>query len=89
MAPGHLKNFSLQKLAASSANGFVAGSTPATSDQARILVGERLETFAYLAGTPARWAVRRAVEGSICIRPLAPAPDWALASKELSCRAME
>jgi len=56
LAPGHLKNFSLQKLAASSANGFVAGSTPATSDQARILVGERLETFAYLAGTPARWA---------------------------------
>jgi len=55
LAPGHLKNFSLQKLAASSANGFVAGSTPATSDQARILVGERLETFAYLAGTPARW----------------------------------
>jgi hypothetical protein len=55
LAPGHLKNFSLTKLAASSANGFVAGSTPATSDQARILVGERLETFAYLAGKPARW----------------------------------
>lgn len=55
LAPGHLKNFSLTKLAASSANGFVAGPTPATSDQARILVGERLETFAYLAGTPDRW----------------------------------
>jgi len=55
LAPGHLKNFSLQKLAASSANGFVAGPTPSTSDQVRILVGERLETFAYLAGTPARW----------------------------------
>jgi hypothetical protein len=55
LAPGHLKNFSLQKLAASSANGFVAGSTPLTSDQVRILVGERLETFAYLSVTPARW----------------------------------
>jgi len=55
LAPGHLKNFSLQKLAASSANGFVAGPTSSTSDQIRILVGERLETFAYLAGTPARW----------------------------------
>lgn len=54
-APGHLKNFSLQKLAASSANGFVAGSTPATSDQVRILVGERLETFAYLSGPTSRW----------------------------------
>ena len=55
LAPGHLKNFSLQKLAASSANGFVAGSTPLASDQVRVLVGERLETFAYLSGTPARW----------------------------------
>lgn len=55
LAPGHLKNFSLQKLAASYANGFIAGYTPSTSDQVRILVGERLETFAYLAGTPARW----------------------------------
>jgi hypothetical protein len=55
LAPGHLKNFSLQKLAASSANGFVAGPTPSTSDQVRILVGERFETFAYLSGTPARW----------------------------------
>jgi len=56
LAPGHLKNFSLQKLVASSANGFVAGPTPSTSDQVRILVGERLETFAYLSGTPSRWA---------------------------------
>ena len=42
-----------------------------------------------LKATPARWAVRRAVETIICIRPLAPAPDWALASKALSCRAIE
>jgi len=54
-APGHLKSFSLKKLFASSANGFVAGSAPATSDQVRILVGERLETFAFLTGTPTRW----------------------------------
>jgi hypothetical protein len=55
LAPGHLKDFSLQGLSAVSANGFVAGSAPAGSDQVRILVGQRMETFAFLAGTPPQW----------------------------------
>jgi len=55
LAPGHLKDFSLQGLSAVSANGFVAGSTAADSDQVRILVGQRMETFAFLAGTPHQW----------------------------------
>ena len=32
-----------------------AGSAPAGSDQVRILVGQRMETFAFLAGTPPQW----------------------------------
>ena len=55
MAPGHMKDFSLQGLSAVSANGFVAGSAPANSDQVRILVDQRMETFAFLAGTPPEW----------------------------------
>ena len=55
LAPGHVKDFSLQGLSAVSANGFVAGSAPASSDQVRILVGQRMETFAFLAGTPPQW----------------------------------
>jgi len=55
LAPGHLKDFSLQGLSAVSANGFVAGSSPASSDQVRILVDQRMETFAFLAGSPAQW----------------------------------
>lgn len=55
LAPGHLKDFSLQGLSAVSANGFVAGSNPANSDQARILVDQRMESFAFLAGTPPQW----------------------------------
>jgi hypothetical protein len=55
LAPGHMKNFSLQGLSAVSANGFVAGSSPVASDQVRILVGQRTETFAFLAGTPPHW----------------------------------
>jgi len=55
LAPGHVKDFSLQGLSAVSANGFVAGSAPAGSDQVRILVGQRMETFAFLAGTPPQW----------------------------------
>jgi len=55
LAPGHMKDFSLQGLSALSANGFVAGSAPAGSDQVRILVGQRMETFAFLAGTPPQW----------------------------------
>ena len=91
LAPGHLKNFSLQKLAASSANGFVAGSTPLTSDQVRILVAERLETFAYLSGTPARWvclesryslpeaeAVIAPATKALEIRKLKPDPDFVI-----------
>ena len=55
LAPGHLKDFSLQGLSAVSANGFVAGSAPASSDQVRVLVGQRMETFAFLAETPPQW----------------------------------
>lgn len=55
LAPGHVKDFSLQGLSAVSANGFVAGSAPASSDQVRILVGQRMETFAFMAGTPPQW----------------------------------
>ena len=55
LAPGHVKDFSLQGLSAVSANGFVAGSTPANSDQVRILVDQRMETFAFLAGSPPQW----------------------------------
>jgi hypothetical protein len=55
LAPGHMRDFSLQGLSAVSANGFVAGSAPAGSDQVRILVGQRMETFAFLAGTPPQW----------------------------------
>jgi len=55
LAPGHVKDFSLQGLSAVSANGFVAGSAPANSDQVRILVDQRMETFAFLAGSPAQW----------------------------------
>jgi len=55
LAPGHMKDFSLQGLSAVSANGFVAGSAPAGSDQVRILVGQRMETFAFLAGSPSQW----------------------------------
>jgi len=55
LAPGHLKDFSLQGLFAVSANGFVAGSSSASSDQVRILVDQRMETFAFLAGSPSQW----------------------------------
>ena len=55
LAPGHMKDFSLQGLSAVSANGFVAGSAPANSDQVRILVDQRMETFAFLAGSPSQW----------------------------------
>ena len=55
LAPGHVKDFSLQGLSAVSANGFVAGSAPANSDQVRILVDQRMETFAFLAGSPPQW----------------------------------
>jgi hypothetical protein len=55
LAPGHMKDFSLQGLSTVSANGFVSGSTPAGSDQIRILVDQRMETFAFLAGTPPQW----------------------------------
>ena len=55
LAPGHVKDFSLQGLSALSANGFVAGSARAGSDQVRILVGQRMETFAFVAGTPPQW----------------------------------
>jgi len=91
LAPGHLKNFSLQKLAASAANGFVAGSTPATSDQVRILVGERFETFAYLTGQPTHWVciesryslpeaevVIAPATKALEIRKLKPDPDFVI-----------
>jgi hypothetical protein len=55
LAPGHLKDFSLQGLSAVPANGFVPSSNPAGSDQVRILVGQRMEIFAFLDGTSPQW----------------------------------
>jgi hypothetical protein len=55
LAPGHLKDFSLKGLTAISSNGFISGFTPEVSDQVRILVGKRKETFAFLIGTPPQW----------------------------------
>ena len=91
LAPGHLKDFSLQGLSAISSNGFVAGSSPADSDQVRILVGQRMETFAFLAGTPPQWvslqsryslppeeAVIAPATKALEIRKLRPDPDFVI-----------
>jgi len=55
LAPGHIKDFSLKSLLAIPSNGFVAGIKPESSDQVSFLVGQRKESFALLAGSPARW----------------------------------
>jgi hypothetical protein len=91
MAPGHLKDFSLQGLSAVSANGFVAGSSTASSDQVRILVDQRMETFAFLAGSPSQWvslqsryglppeeAVIAPATKALEIRKIKPDPDFVI-----------
>jgi len=55
LAPGHIKDFSLKGLLAIPSNGFVASLKPESSDQVSFLVGQRKESFALLAGSPARW----------------------------------
>ena len=91
LAPGHVKDFSLQGLSAVSANGFVAGSALANSDQVRILVDQRMETFAFLAGSPSQWvslqsryglppeeAVIAPATKALEIRKIKPDPDFVI-----------
>jgi hypothetical protein len=56
LAPGHNRDFSLKDLLAIPSNGFAAGLSPESSDQVSFLVGQRKESFALLAASPARWA---------------------------------
>jgi len=59
LAPGHRKDFSLKSLLAIPSNGFAAGLKPESSDQVSFLVGQKKESFALLAGSPARWVALR------------------------------